>query len=418
MSTSDEQPLTRRQIRERERAREAGRAVAEGTAGGAPASSSTPPSAAAPVPGSTPAAGTAVPASAPQAAAAQAPAAAPVPASAPTPPPASVAGPDGLTRRQMRAQRAEQTGPSAPVPLQAPGPEPRRRLVDALSTVDEIVAPLDESAPASARQTVGDDASVVPGATADRGADDATDSDGRVPGPRRTGQPAAASSTPAAAPTSAPSVFPLDLGGSRPASASTPAEGLDGGPATASSTTDLDGAAAPIASAEPAPASVPEPSGFVPPVGHWTTQSDEPDDDTAPGRALGTHTGQTNALILTDQQVADVTGALNATGEIIITGSIDLPRSLGATGSQARIDNSDIDRLLEQGDAESAETDAAPVRASRAISTHTSTRSVVLAASQPASSKLPLILGIGGGVLGAGIIGVVIAGFATGILGG
>ncbi|WP_209561191.1 hypothetical protein [Frigoribacterium sp. PvP032] len=407
MSTSDEQPLTRRQIRERERAREAGRAVAEGTAGGAPASGPSPASAAA----------RPVPASAPQAAATSAPAAAPVPASAPTPPPASVAGPDGLTRRQMRAQRAEQTGPSAPVPLQAPGPEPRRRLVDALSTVDEIVAPLDESAPASARQTAGDDASVVPGPAAD-GRVPEVDDDGRAPGPRRTGQPTAPSSGPAAAPTSAPSVFPLDLGGSRPGSASTP---VDGDSAAASSTTAADSSepsAPAAAAAEPAPASVPEPSGFVPPVGHWTTQSDEPDDDTVPGRALGTHTGQTNALILTDQQVADVTGALNATGEIIITGSIDLPRSLGATGSQARIDNSDIDRLLEQGDAESAETDAAPVRASRAISTHTSTRSVVLAASQPASSRLPLILGIGGGVLGAGIIGVVIAGFATGILGG
>jgi hypothetical protein len=405
MSTSDEQPLTRRQIRERERAREAGRAVAEGTAGGAPASGSTPASAAAPVPASTPVPATPVPASAPQAAGTPV-SAAPVPASAPTPPPASVAGPDGLTRRQMRAQRAEQTGPSAPVPLQAPGPEPRRRLVDALSTVDEIVAPLDESAPTSARQSAGDDSSVVPSVAADG------DDDGRAPGPRRTGQPAAVSSGPAVAPTSAPSVFPLDLSGSRPGSASTP-DGDD--PAVAPGSA---GSPAAAAVAEPAPASVPEPSGFVPPVGHWTTQSDEPDDDTAPGRALGTHTGQTNALILTDQQVADVTGALNATGEIIITGSIDLPRSLGATGSQARIDNSDIDRLLEQGDAESAETDAAPVRASRAISTHTSTRSVVLAASQPASSKLPLILGIGGGVLGAGIIGVVIAGFATGILGG
>ncbi|MBF4579796.1 hypothetical protein [Frigoribacterium sp. VKM Ac-2530] len=409
MSTSDEQPLTRRQIRERERAREAGRAVAEGTAGGAPASGSTPASAAAPAststPASTPVPATLVPASAPQAAGTPV-SAAPVPASAPTPPPASVAGPDGLTRRQMRAQRAEQTGPSAPVPLQAPGPEPRRRLVDALSTVDEIVAPLDESAPASARQSVGDDSSVVPSVAADG------DDDGRVPGPRRTGQPTPASSGPAVAPTSAPSVFPLDLSASRPGSASTP-DGDDPAAAPGSA-----GSPAAAAVAEPAPASVPEPSGFVPPVGHWTTQSDEPDDDTAPGRALGTHTGQTNALILTDQQVADVTGALNATGEIIITGSIDLPRSLGATGSQARIDNSDIDRLLEQGDAESAETDAAPVRASRAISTHTSTRSVVLAASQPASSKLPLILGIGGGVLGAGIIGVVIAGFATGILGG
>ena len=411
MSTSDEQPLTRRQIRERERAREAGRAVAEGTAGGAPAEGASPPSAARPVAGSTPAATSPVPASAPQAADVSVPVAAPVPASAPTPPPASVAGPDGLTRRQMRAQRIEQTGPSAPVPLQAPGPEPRRRLVDALSTVDEIVAPLDESAPASARQSVGDDSSVVPGAGADSAAAVDHDDDGRAPGPRRTGQPTSGPS----APTSAPSVFPLDLSGSRPGSASTP---VDGDSAASSPAVAPGSAEASAAVAEPAPASVPEPSGFVPPVGHWTTQSDEPDDDTAPGRALGTHTGQTNALILTDQQVADVTGALNATGEIIITGSIDLPRSLGATGSQARIDNSDIDRLLEQGDAESAETDAAPVRASRAISTHTSTRSVVLAASQPASSKLPLILGIGGGILGAGIIGVVIAGFATGILGG
>ena len=414
MSTSDEQPLTRRQIRERERAREAGRAVAEGTAGGAPAEGAAPTSAARPVGGSTSAAASSVPASAPRAA--DLPVAAPVPASAPTPPPASVAGPDGLTRRQMRAQRIEQTGPSAPVPLQAPGPEPRRRLVDALSTVDEIVAPLDESAPASARQSVGDDSSVVPGPGTDGAAVD-PDDDGRAPGPRRTGRPTSAATVPAAAPTSAPSVFPLDLSGSRPGSAATLA---DGDSATSSAAAAPGSPEAPLsaAAAEPAPASVPEPSGFVPPVGHWTTQSDEPDDDTAPGRALGTHTGQTNALILTDQQVADVTGALNATGEIIITGSIDLPRSLGATGSQARIDNSDIDRLLEQGDAESAETDAAPVRASRAISTHTSTRSVVLAASQPASSKLPLILGIGGGVLGAGIIGVVIAGFATGILGG
>ena len=421
MSTSDEQPLTRRQIRERERAREAGRAVAEGTAGGAPSDASTPASAGAPaagVPTSSPAPAPAVPASAPRPA--DAAGAEPRPASAVGQPPASVAGPDGLTRRQMRAQRAEQGAP-APVPLQAPGPEPRRRLVDALSTVDEIVAPLDEAAPTSARRPDGDVASVVPGSTGDEPA-----ADERAPGPRRTGQPSSAGSSPtasAAAPTSAPSVFPLDLAG--PASAEpTPAPAAAPQQATPASTASSTGAAGGVdaetssPTAEPAPASAPEPSGFVPPVGHWTTQSDEPDDDTAPGRALGTHTGQTNALILTDQQVADVTGALNATGEIIITGSIDLPRSLGATGSQARIDNSEIDRLMEAGDAESADTDAAPVRASRAISTHTSTRSVVLAAAQPAANRLPLVLGIVGGGVGLGIIGVIVYGFSTGVLGG
>ncbi|KQR62390.1 hypothetical protein [Frigoribacterium sp. Leaf172] len=391
MSSSDGQPpLTRRQVRDLERAREAGQAVtgAIPVPASAPASMPTPASVPAPAPAP---ASAAAPASAPAPAptSAPAPASAPAPEAAPasTPTPASTPAPGstpapssiptsataygserGLTRRELRALREAQSGKAAePVPLQPPGPEPRRPLSEAFSAVDEIIAPTGQ----------------IPRVTS-------APSSGETPGSEAT----SATSAPT------PALRPASFDRREPS-----------GPAAAAP-------AAPVRPVVPTiPASAPESNGFVPPVGHWTTQSSEPDGDTAPGRALGTHTGQTNALILTDQQVADVTGALNATGEIIITGSIDLPRSLGATGSQARVDSADIDRLLEQGDAENAETDAVPVRASRAISTHTSTRAVVLAASQPKASRLPLFLGIGGGIIGAGIIGVVVAGFASGILG-
>ncbi|KPG84395.1 hypothetical protein [Frigoribacterium sp. RIT-PI-h] len=404
MSTSDGQPpLTRRQIRDLERAREGGQAIT-GAVPVVPASTSTPaPRAAA---GST--GDVALPTPVPSSAALR---------DVPPPAPGSVVDPGtGLTRRQMRALRdASQTRDASPVPLQAPAPEPRRPLADALNTVDEIAPAADRPvsspgaavpAPAAVRPA----SAPVPSAASD----DDDDSSAAAPGPRRTGAAPTVppvSSTPT--PTSTPTVFPFALsdeqGRSGQGSPSAPPAPSRSG---ASTTPRPSGAAS-------APEQRDEPSDAAPvvPLGHWSTQSDEPDAQSVPGRQLGTSTGQQNALILTDAQVADVTGALNATGEIIITGSIDLPRSLASTGSQARIDNSDMDRILEQGDAEQASSDAEPVRASRAISTHTSTRAVVLAASQPKGNHLPLILGISGGVVGLGIIGLIIGGFATGVLG-
>ncbi|MBF4601459.1 hypothetical protein ITJ55_11635 [Frigoribacterium sp. VKM Ac-1396] len=414
MSTSDGQPpLTRRQIRDLERAREAGRAVT-GAVPVVPASASAAEPAPTPEPTSSP-----EPMPAPRSAAASTSDDAlptPVPSTVarpdvPPPAPGSVVDPGtGLTRRQMRALRdADQSRGASPVPLQAPAPEPRRPLADALNTVDEI-------APAAARPTsapVGSSSADARPASAPAprpsSADDASDV---APGPRRTGQtPLAAPAASAPAPTSTPTVFPFALSDEQGRG---PQSSPSAPPASSRPTTS-----APRASNAVTDDRRDDSSDVVPvvPPGHWSAQSDEPDAQSVPGRQLGTSTGQQNALILTDAQVADVTGALNATGEIIITGSIDLPRSLASTGSQARIDNSDMDRILEQGDAEQASSDAEPVRASRAISTHTSTRAVVLAASQPKGTHLPLILGISGGVVGLGIIGLIIGGFATGVLG-
>ncbi|MDQ0743250.1 hypothetical protein QFZ62_000558 [Clavibacter sp. B3I6] len=139
---------------------------------------------------------------------------------------------------------------------------------------------------------------------------------------------------------------------------------------------------------------------FTPPTGHWSVQ-DQVDEDQP-------HTG--NHFILPSvPHSADMQQALNSTGEIIITGSIDLPRSLGSMGTHPdRFDTADMDRMLEGDDHDHAHagSDSEPVRASRAVSTHTSTRAVV----QPPPRKrftAPVVAAVTAGgvaVIGAGLV--------------
>ncbi|RIJ10269.1 hypothetical protein DZF97_09670, partial [Clavibacter nebraskensis] len=140
---------------------------------------------------------------------------------------------------------------------------------------------------------------------------------------------------------------------------------------------------------------------FTPPAGHWSVQ-DQVDEDQP-------HTGN-HFILPTVPHANDMQQALNSTGEIIITGSIDLPRSLGSRGTHPdRFDTADMDRILEQGDDHDhapGGSDSEPVRASRAVSTHTSTRAVV----QPPPRKrftAPVVAAVAAGgvaVIGAGLV--------------
>ncbi|MBF4616814.1 hypothetical protein ITJ44_01815 [Clavibacter sp. VKM Ac-2873] len=140
---------------------------------------------------------------------------------------------------------------------------------------------------------------------------------------------------------------------------------------------------------------------FTPPAGHWSVQ-DQVDEDQP-------HTGN-HFILPTVPHANDMQQALNSTGEIIITGSIDLPRSLGSMGTHPdRFDTADMDRILEQGDDHDhapGGSDSEPVRASRAVSTHTSTRAVV----QPPPRKrftAPVVAAVAAGgvaVIGAGLV--------------
>ncbi|OIH98947.1 MULTISPECIES: hypothetical protein [unclassified Curtobacterium] len=465
MSSSDAQPpLSRRQARERERAAAAGsQPVTPPPTVAAPEGSTTdrarPGSHAAPAP-----TGAAPSSSAPG-----------TPSSAPGVPPFPpdsatdiVPGSGGLTRRQLRQLRAAESQAVQPVPLRNPTPQSSDRTVeDVLGSVDTIdpgtaqrstpdtaepspvldqaavaqateadgspdaLEPLDEAAahaeePRRHRSTWsppseadGDAATPVaaPADTTDAAADDDTDddtdsdaadestSDGAAPRPQ-SATPAV--TLPPVQTASTPAVFPLSLDAEDDDTNEVPL------PGAAAATED-----APVASQRP---TEPKPvtTAFAPPAGHWSQQAHDSNDSEVHDEETGARrvaVTNTNAIILPNSALADPTGALNATGEVILTGSIDLPASLSSTGSHRPIDGAEVDRLLEQHD-EQPETDASPVRASRAVSSHTSTRQVVLAAAKPKESRTPVILGIAVGGVGIAAAGVIIVALLTTHMGG
>jgi len=171
----------------------------------------------------------------------------------------------------------------------------------------------------------------------------------------------------------------------------------------------------PVAQATSEPST--DTGSFVPPVGHWSTQATIDDDEQFQQQPLARNIGATsgaittNALVIPSLPSEELLRPLGATGEILITGSIDLPRSMGATGAHpARYDHSDVDALLDADDREDAHPESAPVRAIRAVSTHTSTRGVMDARKPKGNSRLPIILGVTGAVLVVGIVALVVAG--------
>ncbi|TFD19762.1 hypothetical protein [Cryobacterium sp. TMT2-23] len=167
------------------------------------------------------------------------------------------------------------------------------------------------------------------------------------------------------------------------------------------------------------------PGVLHPPVGHWSLARDE-DVDSLPGVtqlepfdqivARGISAGgiptTTNALILPSiPHQGNASGPFTSTGEIMVTGSIDLPRSLGSTGQHPNVyDSSDMDQLLDQLDDGGHHNDVAPVSASRAVSTHASTRGVMAPPSKPGLT-LPIVLTITAGVLAFGVLALLVAGY-------
>lgn len=117
----------------------------------------------------------------------------------------------------------------------------------------------------------------------------------------------------------------------------------------------------------------------------------------------------TSALVLPSvPNHGDVGTALDETGEVIITGSIDLPMSLGSTGAAPAdgLESSELDAYLDpDGDVGS---DVTPVSATRAVSTHGS-NSGLIAPPKRSRANAPVILAVTAGVLAAAVIGLLVA---------
>ena len=157
------------------------------------------------------------------------------------------------------------------------------------------------------------------------------------------------------------------------------------------------------------------PEVYTRPIGHWSTQAGIDDKDQTADRAMSRDLSAidaitTNALVLPNFPTAEqLTGPVGSTGEILITGSIDLPRSVSVNGRHpSRYDRAEVD-LFDQSDREDAAPDSAPVRAIRAVSTHTSSQGII-ATRRPKGNNLPVILSITAGVMMVGVVVLVVAG--------
>lgn len=157
---------------------------------------------------------------------------------------------------------------------------------------------------------------------------------------------------------------------------------------------------------------------FEPPVGHWSRagetdrRNEEFDQILSRGVLPSGGATTTSALILPSIPTAPpTTGPITATGEILVTGSIDLPRGLGSTGQHPdRYDTSEMDRMFERAEGEMNTADVEPIRASHAVSGHASTRGVITPPKK-SHGRLPLILSITAGVLLVAVVGLLVTGY-------
>ncbi len=179
-----------------------------------------------------------------------------------------------------------------------------------------------------------------------------------------------------------------------------------------------------------APAQVPPPMSSPAPVtpasgptsiGHWSTQADIDDaeqvNETTISRSVGVGSGSaTSALVLPSVPEHTIGGPINSNGEVMLTGSISLPHSFSATGAHpSQLDESDLDHLLDPGDHQVANTDSMPVRAIRAISTHTATGAII-APTKPAGTRGFTILIIAASAMAVVVVGLLVAGLVSGTL--
>lgn len=135
----------------------------------------------------------------------------------------------------------------------------------------------------------------------------------------------------------------------------------------------------------------------------------------ATGIAEADQTPTTSSTLIVGSPMSTFTGPIGGTGEIMVTGSIDLPRTLTGTADPGTGDRADYDRSLDH-EPPAPPTAGTPVSASRAVSTHTSARDII---APPARSKRPSIvpvLAIIAGVLMVAVLAVVVTSLLTGTL--
>jgi len=130
----------------------------------------------------------------------------------------------------------------------------------------------------------------------------------------------------------------------------------------------------------------------------------------------------TSALILPSlpEDTGGLTGPLGGTGELFVTGSLNLPKSISETGGHAALhDSIELDPIFgKDGRPEMGVGDGpAPVSARHAVSARATEGMSVVAKPARERSKLPLVLSITGGGLLIVVVGLGIWAWSSGMFG-
>ena len=126
--------------------------------------------------------------------------------------------------------------------------------------------------------------------------------------------------------------------------------------------------------------------------------------------------GTGNALILSQTPSAPpLVAPVAATGEVLITGTFNLPEGLGSTGhAPGTADGKEVDAVLVDGELP-AHSSPTPIAASAAISTVKNGGDIIRPPAPEKGGRLMLTLAITAGVLALALVGVLILAFVTGV---
>ena len=123
-----------------------------------------------------------------------------------------------------------------------------------------------------------------------------------------------------------------------------------------------------------------------------------------------------NALILSQTPNGSaLTGPIAATGEVLVTGSYDLPEGLGSRGhAPGTTDGTEADAVLIDGELP-ASSSPTPIAASAAISTVKAADEIIRPPEPEKGGRLMLVLAITAGALALALVGVLIVAVVTGV---
>lgn len=301
-----------------------------------------------------------------------------------------------MTRRELRALREAQSGGRSAVETDAPAAE--SAAAESAPAVEADASPIDEAdaeVAASAPVSALDEAAPGIPAAAEVGVDPF---DALLSAPRLDEEPSSAPAALVEPEAVEPEPAPLHLW--QPTSS---------------------GSAAPAPLIEPAPpipGDVAAPAESSPTGSHWSAGFSEPADDPFENtfsRSVGSASVSTNALVLPEMPIGSLAGPVPGTGEIIITGMVDVPSSIASTGAVPSVhDSPDLDDLVDAGDREFVSTDSAPVSAMNAVSSHTATRNVI-AGRRPRGAMLTTVLIVSTVVMAIAAVTIFVVAAANGL---